>query len=74
VESNGLIGRENSRQDQRPKASASEVKPKSPVQKVQFKLHGEEVVHKTVSASGKCGRIYLPLGWVGKKVKIIRVD
>lgn len=41
---------------------------------VQFRLYGEEVVHKTVTASGTCGRVYLPLGWVGKRVKIIRVD
>jgi putative transposon-encoded protein len=41
---------------------------------VQFSLYGEEVVQKTVTASGTCGRVYLPLGWVGKRVKIIRVD
>ncbi len=41
---------------------------------VVFRLYGEEVVHKTVTVSGSCGRVYLPLGWVGKRVKIIRVD
>lgn len=47
---------------------------KRPESEVKFKLYGEEVIQKTVTASGSCGRVYLPLGWVGKKVKIIRVD
>lgn len=41
---------------------------------VKFNLYGEEVIHKTVTASGSCGRVYLPLAWVGKRVKIIRVN
>jgi hypothetical protein len=56
------------------KMTTADAQRNGPEQNVQFKLYGEEVVHKTVAASGRCGRIYLPLGWVGKKVKIIRVD
>lgn len=41
---------------------------------VKIELYGNELTHKKVSASGACGRVYLPLTWVGKKVKIIRVD
>jgi putative transposon-encoded protein len=41
---------------------------------VKFNLYGEEVIHKKVTASGSCGRVYLPLAWVGKKVKIIRIN
>jgi len=31
-------------------------------------------MEKQVSASGKSGRVYLPLEWLGKNIKIIRVD
>lgn len=41
---------------------------------VKFELHGEELSQKTVTPCGSCGRVYLPLTWVGKKVKIIRMD
>ena len=33
-----------------------------------------EVIEKKVKQSGNSGRIYLPPNWIGKKVKIIRVD
>lgn len=37
-------------------------------------LYGVEIVEKKVSVCNKGGRIYLPLKWLGKKVKIVRVD
>lgn len=43
-------------------------------EKVKFVLHGNEVLEKKVSGTGRCGRIYLPLKWLGKRVKIIRLD
>lgn len=66
-----LEAAEQVRRQAQPKAASMQ---KGPLENVKFKLYGEEVVNKIVSASGKCGRIYLPLGWVGKRVKIIRVD
>lgn len=39
-----------------------------------FTLYGVEIVEKKVSVCNKGGRIYLPLGWLGKKVKIVRLD
>lgn len=42
--------------------------------KTKFQVHGEEMLAKTVSQSGKSGRVYLPLEWLGKRVKIIRID
>ena len=66
-----LEATEQVRGQSQPKAEPMQ---KGPLESVKFKLYGEEVVNKIVSASGKCGRIYLPLGWVGKRVKIIRVD
>jgi putative transposon-encoded protein len=41
---------------------------------VKFVVLGEEVVDKIVRQSGNSGRVYLPPTWVGKKVKIVRVD
>ncbi len=41
---------------------------------VKFEVHGAEVLEKQVKQSGNSGRIYLPPTWVGKRVKIIRLD
>lgn len=41
---------------------------------VRFEVFGSEVLEKQVRQSGNSGRIYLPPTWVGKKVKIIRLD
>ncbi len=35
---------------------------------------GVEELSKKVKQSGNSGRIYLPPTWVGKKVKIVRLD
>lgn len=42
--------------------------------KVKFEIFGEEMLEKEVKMSGNSGRIYLPPDWVGKHVKIIRID
>lgn len=42
--------------------------------KARFTILGEEIIEKQVKAGGNAGRIYLPLDWVGKTVKIIRID
>jgi len=42
--------------------------------KTKFVGYGEEMIHKQVKQSGGSGRIYLPTEWVGKNVKIIRLD
>lgn len=41
---------------------------------VKFQVFGEEMLEKYVKQSGNGGRIYLPPDWVGRRVKIIRVD
>jgi putative transposon-encoded protein len=43
-------------------------------EKARFEIFGAELMEKQVAASGKSGRVYLPAHWLGKKVKIIRVD
>jgi putative transposon-encoded protein len=40
----------------------------------QFIVEGHEMVEKVVKPSGNSGRIYLPPDWIGKRVKIVRVD
>ena len=42
--------------------------------KSKFEVYGEEMIEKVVKPSGNSGRIYLPPDWVGKTVKIIRVE
>ena len=41
---------------------------------VKFEVYGEEMVEKVVKLSGNSGRVYLPPDWVGRHVKIVRVD
>lgn len=42
--------------------------------KAKFEVYGEEMIEKEVKQSGNSGRVYLPPEWVGKYVKIIRID
>ncbi len=42
--------------------------------RAKFTLYGVEIVEKKVSVCNRGGRIYLPLKWLGKRVKIVRVD
>jgi len=42
--------------------------------KAKFEALGEEMIEKEVKQSGNTGRVYLPPEWVGKHVKIIRID
>ena len=42
--------------------------------KAKFEVYGEEMIEKEVKQSGNSGRVYLPPEWVGKQVKIIRID
>ena len=42
--------------------------------KAKFGVFGEEMIEKEVKPSGNTGRVYLPFDWVGKHVKIIRID
>ena len=42
--------------------------------KSKFEVYGEEMIEKVVKLSGNSGRVYLPPEWVGKHVKIIRIE
>jgi putative transposon-encoded protein len=48
--------------------------PTNNLNKSKFEVYGEEMIEKEVKQSGNSGRVYLPPGWVGKHVKIIRID
>ena len=39
-----------------------------------FHFEGYELLEKLVKKSGTSGRVYLPSCWVGKKIKIVRMD
>ena len=41
---------------------------------VRFEVYGQEMIAKQVRTSGNSGRVYLPTNWVGRQVKIIRID
>ena len=41
---------------------------------VKLEIYGEEVIEKVVKLSGNSGRIYLPVIWVGSRVKIVKLD
>ncbi|MCP4576484.1 MAG: DUF2080 family transposase-associated protein [Deltaproteobacteria bacterium] len=41
---------------------------------VKLEIYGEEVIEKVVKLSGNSGRVYLPVIWVGSRVKIIKLD
>ena len=51
-------------------------KPENPAMspKTEFRVLGEEMIEKEVKTSGKTGRVYLPGDWVGRLVKIIRMN
>lgn len=42
--------------------------------KVKFEIYGEEMISREVKQSGNSGRVYLPPEWIGKNLKIIRID
>ena len=33
-----------------------------------------EIIEKVVKASGNSGRVYVPIDWVGKRVKILLIE
>ena len=42
--------------------------------KPKFGVFGVEMIEKEVKPRGNSGRVYLPSDWVGKVVKIVRID
>jgi putative transposon-encoded protein len=44
------------------------------MKEMNIRLIGFEVLEKQVNKSGNSGRVYVPVEWVGKKVKIILLE
>ncbi len=42
--------------------------------RAKIEIFGKAMVEKRVKACANSGRVYLPPGWVGRRVKIIRID
>ncbi len=61
------------RRDQDPDISSLFEEPQF-IRKTKFEVYGEEMLEKEVKQSGNSGRVYLPPEWVGKHVKIIRIE
>jgi putative transposon-encoded protein len=62
------------RRDYTPKELTGKLEENSKSLKAKFEVFGEEMIEKEVKQSGNSGRVYLPPEWVGKHVKIIRID
>ncbi len=60
--------------NQRAMAQDADDTSEDPRRKAKFEVYGEEMIEKEVKQSGNSGRVYLPPEWVGKNVKIIRID
>jgi len=41
---------------------------------VKIELTGFEMLEKLVNKSGNSGRVYVPIEWIGKKVKLILLE
>ena len=39
-----------------------------------MRLKGFEMLEKQVNKSGNSGRVYVPIEWIGKKVKIVLLE
>ncbi len=61
------------KRDQNPVTSSLTEEPQF-IRKTKFEVYGEEMLEKEVKQSGNSGRVYLPPEWVGKHVKIIRIE
>jgi|APMed6443717190_1056831.scaffolds.fasta_scaffold511920_2 putative transposon-encoded protein len=49
-------------------------KPKKKLSRTEkFEIYGDVLIEKTVMPNGRAGRIYLPMEWIGKKVKIVKI-
>lgn len=44
------------------------------LKETKIQLSGFEMLEKQVNKSGNSGRVYVPVEWVGKRVKIVLVE
>ena len=41
---------------------------------MEIKITAYQIVEKTVKQSGNSGRVYVPIDWIGKKVKVVLIE
>jgi len=41
---------------------------------MKIEINAYQIIEKTVKPSGNSGRVYVPIDWVGKKVKIALLE
>ena len=39
-----------------------------------IQMTGYEMLEKTVGKSGDSGRVYVPVDWIGKKIKVVLIE
>ncbi|MBI2672039.1 DUF2080 family transposase-associated protein [Candidatus Woesearchaeota archaeon] len=44
------------------------------MKETKIELTGFEMLEKTVNKSGNSGRVYVPVEWISKKVKVILLE
>ena len=44
------------------------------MKETKIELTGLEMLEKKVNKSGNSGRVYVPIEWIGKRVKIILIE
>ena len=44
------------------------------MKETKIQLTGFEMLEKQVNKSGNSGRVYVPIDWIGKRVKIILLE
>jgi len=44
------------------------------IKETKIRLTGFEMLEKQVNKSGNSGRVYLPVEWIGKRVKVILLE
>ncbi|HIH15397.1 MAG: hypothetical protein QT08_C0017G0016 [archaeon GW2011_AR17] len=44
------------------------------MKETKIQLKGFEMLEKQVNKSGNSGRVYVPVEWVGKKIKIVLLE
>ena len=44
------------------------------MKETKIQLSGFEMLEKQVNKSGNSGRVYVPVEWIGKKVKIVLLE
>lgn len=41
---------------------------------MKIEINAYQIIEKIVKQSGNSGRVYVPIDWVGKKVKVVLID